>query len=319
MSLSPIAKLTLEGLHGIAKLLARTGFSGIRRMGEAMGALLWHCLPARRRLAIDAIKHHLKFDEQEATRIARASFGHNGRSFFEILLAGQFGFHLAKTPHPDGGRPPFSTEFSEQITTLRIVGVEQLNAMVGHEGPIVGITGHIGAWELLAGLLAEYGDQKPRMVVMRRNKNKVMNELIMRLRGARGLEVLDHRRAVFTVLKGLKRNGVAAFLVDHNCSRDEAIFLPFLGDLAAVNMGPALLALRAEALVWPVFLVREAGGYIFHINAPLDTRTLEGDRQEKIAAIAGFYTQAAEDIVRRYPEQWFWMHKRWKTRPETEA
>jgi KDO2-lipid IV(A) lauroyltransferase len=109
---------------------------------------------------------------------------------------------------------------------------------------------------------------------------------------------------------------MTAFLVDHNCSREEAVFLPFLGKTAAVNMGPALLALRSKALVLPVFLLREEGmQYRFQVGEALDTATLTGTREEKIRAIARFYTRAVEHMVHERPEQWFWMHKRWKTRP----
>jgi KDO2-lipid IV(A) lauroyltransferase len=130
---------------------------------------------------------------------------------------------------------------------------------------------------------------------------------------------VDHRQAVFTVLKALKRNGLTAFLVDHNSPRNEAVFLPFLNETAAVNMGPAVLAVKANATVVPVFLVRdEQGGYVFHVAPPLATGELSGTREEKIRQVAEFYTGAVEKYVRKYPEQWFWMHKRWKTRPEPE-
>ena len=79
-------------------------------------------------------------------------------------------------------------------------------------------------------------------------------------------------------------------------------------------MGPALLAVRAKALIWPVALMREGGNYVFHLQEPLDTTTLEGTRDEQVKTAAAFYTQAIENFVRECPEQWFWMHDRWKTK-----
>jgi KDO2-lipid IV(A) lauroyltransferase len=135
------------------------------------------------------------------------------------------------------------------------------------------------------------------------------------LRGARGMLMIDHRKASDIVLPKLRAGGVAAFLVDHNTSRKEAMFLPFLEDTAAVNMGPASLALRAKAAVYPVFLIRDGkGGHILHLLPPLHTATLEGSIKERVQAIAAFYTDAVAEMVRRHPEQWFWMHRRWKTR-----
>ncbi|WMW65937.1 acyltransferase [Nitratidesulfovibrio liaohensis] len=284
-------------LRTMARVLARQGFDGIARYGNALGALLWHCLPGRRRLAIGAIAGHLGVSQQEAARIARESFAHNARSFLELVLVGQFGFELGDE-------------------RLIIDNPDRLRRITESQRPLVAATAHLGAWEFMGSLLGQWQLDRPRMVVVRRNSNRTLNDFIFAMRGARGLQVVDHRNAVFTVLKGLKRNGCVGFLVDHNCRRDEAIFLPFLGETAAVNMGPALLAVRAEAEVWPAFMIREGDRYRLYIDEPLDTATLNGDRNDKVEAVCRFYTQAVERAVRAHPEQWFWMHKRWKTRPK---
>ena len=119
--------------------------------------------------------------------------------------------------------------------------------------------------------------------------------------------MVGHRTVVAAVLRALRKNGIVAFLVDHNAPRSEALFLPFMGEETAVNMGPALLAVRAEALIWPVCLMREGNGYVFHLQEPLDTATLKGSREEKVLAAATFYTKAVEKAVQRAPEQWFWI------------
>ena len=72
--------------------------------------------------------------------------------------------------------------------------------------------------------------------------------------------------------------------------------------------------MRAKALIWPIFLLRKDGKYVLFMDDPLDTATLEGDTDEKIEAAARFYTEAVAKMIRRAPEQWFWMHNRWKTR-----
>ncbi len=284
-------------LHALARRLAAGGFERVARYGNALGALLWHCLPGRRRLAVRAIADHLGVSQQEAARIARESFAHNARSFLELVLVERFGFELS------GGR-------------LVIDNPDRLRRISESDRPVVATTAHLGAWEFMASLLGQWHLDRPRMVVVRRNSNRTLNDFIFAMRGARGLHVVDHRNAVFTVLKGLKRNGCVGFLVDHNCRRDEAIFLPFLGETAAVNMGPALLAVRAEAEVWPAFMIREGDHYRLYIDEPLDTATLDGDRDDKVKTVARYYTEAVERAVRAHPEQWFWMHKRWKTRPE---
>ena len=94
---------------------------------------------------------------------------------------------------------------------------------------MVAATGHLGAWELEAGMLGEFFTSRPRLVVVRRYRSEPINRLVTELRGGRGATVLGHRDAIFPVLRGLRKGGVAAFLVDHNASRSEAIFLPFFG------------------------------------------------------------------------------------------
>jgi KDO2-lipid IV(A) lauroyltransferase len=192
-----------------------------------------------------------------------------------------------------------------------------LSRLFACERPIVAVTGHFGAWELLAGLLGRvYEDPRPRMVIVRKYADPVAHAFIKKYREATGAQMIGHRNAVLSVMRALRHNGIAAFLVDHNTKKDEAIFLPFLGEEAAVNAGPAVLAVRSGAIVWPMVLSRRDSGYVFLLQEPLDTATLEGTAEEKIRNTAEFYTQAMEKFIRNEPEQWFWMHNRWKTKPQ---
>ncbi|MFV0349638.1 MAG: lysophospholipid acyltransferase family protein [Halodesulfovibrio sp.] len=286
----------------IAGIAPSLGFGGADRLARFLGGCMWHLVGSRRRLAIDAIEKHLDVPSEKAREIAKASFIHNFKSFLELVLVGRMNEEFCRSTIREGRPGVF-----EEVINL--------------QGPVVAATAHLGSWELMAGMLGSLISKRNRdaLVVVRKNKNADLHELICHFRGSQGAKVVDHRQAVFTVLKALKRNGLTAFLVDHNCPRNEAIFLPFLNEIAAVNMGPAVLAVKANATVVPVFLVRdEQGGYVFHVDSPLTPDKLSGTREEKIRQVAEFYTGAVEKYVRKYPEQWFWMHKRWKTRPEPE-
>lgn len=285
-------RIQLALLSGCASLFSLLGFGGLSRLGSGFGRLMWHALPARRKLATDNIIRHLNLPENEARALARASFRHNARSFAEILLTDRFGMDSPR---------------------LRIAEPELFRKLAACERPIVAATAHLGAWELLASMLGElYEEPRPRVVVVRRYPNPAVQAFISSRREARGASMAGHRTVAAAVLRALRKHGIVAFLVDHNAPRSEALFLPFMGEEAAVNMGPALLAVRAEALIWPVFLLREGNGYVFHLQTPLDTAGLAGSREERVAAAATFYTRAVEKAVRRTPEQWFWMHNRWK-------
>lgn len=285
----------------IKHLGPKIGLNGTKRLGTALGQLMWHLVGSRRRLATEAIEKHLCMSEEQARTIAQASFSHNFRSFLELLQLDKIDENFCKY-------------------TIRESTPGAFARALEFDGPIVGVTAHLGGWEVLAGVLGNVvGRQRDdTIVVVRRNKNPNIHALITYFRELQGIRVVDHRQAVFTVMKTLKKKGFAAFLVDHNCPRNEAIFLPFLKDIAAVNMGPAVLAVRGNAAVLPVFLVRDGqGGYILHVDEMLTPDSLTGTRNDKIRQVAEFYTRNVEKYVTLYPEQWFWMHKRWKTRPET--
>jgi len=267
-----------------------------------MGRLLWLVLPSRRNLAVDTIRDRLELDMIQAERIARQSFMHNGRSFLELLLTRRVDWRFAE----------------KRLVIEKPEELKDILAMCKGV-PVVAVTGHLGAWELLGGLLNLMAPQDYKQVVVKATHDQSMHRVIKRMRTHSTVRIQEHDQAASKVLKNLVKGGLSAFLVDHNCRREDAIFLPFMGRPAAINLGPALLALRGKALVWPIFLIRsDAGRYLLSHEKPLDTRTLYGERKEKIHQIAMFYTQAVERQVRRFPEQWFWMHRRWKTRPADE-
>jgi KDO2-lipid IV(A) lauroyltransferase len=284
----------------IGALCSRMTPVGIERFGSVLGRLFWHGLPSRRAMAVRTVQDRLQVSGNQAREIARKSFTHAAQAFGEIFL----------TRHVDH-------RFLRDHVWMTEAARNRFDRVIKENRPIVAVTGHMGSWELLGGMCRQLLPDRCSQVVVRLPKDKALGRLMVRLRSTGHLQILAHRNATRKVLKCLKTGGMTAFLVDHNCSRDEAVFLPFLGKTAAVNMGPALLALRSKAVILPVFMLREGGTmYRFEVGESLDTATLTGSREENVRAIAAFYTRAVERMIEAYPEQWFWMHKRWKTRPE---
>lgn len=289
--------IRLQWLKAAGWLVGRLGFDGLRALGNGLGNLMWLVVPKRRRLATRNIAKHLDLPEDQAAMLAKSSFRHSARSFLEILL---------------------TDRFNKNSPRLSFAQPELWDALCASPRPIVFATGHIGAWELEAGMLGDlYEASRPHIIVVRRYPDPAMQAFITSRREVNGGQMIGHRTVASSVLRALRKNGIVAFLVDHNALSSEALFLPFLGEEAAVNMGPALLAIRAEAIIWPGFLLREGKNYVFHLHEPLDTLTLQGSRDEKVREAALFYTRAVEKIIRVAPEQWFWMHNRWKSRSKT--
>ena len=279
-------------LFGLARLLRKLDFPGIFRLAGVLGFVMWTFLFRRRKATIERIRIHLNLSETDAERLAKNSFYNTARSFVEIFLNDKFSMDYVHVENP-----------------------ELLRQMMQPGQPGVLATAHFGSWELMGTLISQTAS-RPTMTVARKQKDPVVSELIKELRGESRLIAVDHRAASGPTLECMRNQGIVGFLLDHNTSRKEAIFLPFFNDIAAVNMGPALLAARVKAMVYPVFLRRDGmRRYTLHMHAPLDVSTLEGTLSDRVRQVAEFYTKAVEDEVRACPEQWLWMHNRWKTRP----
>ena len=282
-SIVPLGKsLSLKQLHAL---------------GNGLGDLMWAVLSGRRKETTACIRDRLGLEEVPALALAKSSFRHSACAFLELFHARHMDYRFLEErveyENPD--------LFARMCSTSR---------------PVVGVTGHLGSWELLGGMLKCFTSKSDCQVVARLPKDLALAELMLHMRSQSKVRVLPHREAATEALGQLRGGGLSAFLVDHNCKRAEALFLPFLGKTAAVNKGPAILALRAKAEVWPFFLIRLPEGRYRALTLPsLDTATLEGGRAERIEQICRFYTRAVEETVLRYPEQWFWMHRRWKTQP----
>ena len=262
-----------------------------------LGWSFWHFLPLRRRNAVERIRFHLQVSQDEAQKIARQSFTENCRSFLEIFKV---------------------KDFDPKSSITKIVTNENYDELIKEEGPLVITIAHIGSWELMAALMGDYKPERYKLTVVRSQRNKAIDRFLKEARSSQGMTFVGHRDAAKFVLEGFsKNNALVAFLVDHNASRDEGRFFPFLGKPASVNIGPAMLALRGKATVFPVFLLRNPeGGHTLHVGKSLRTQELSGKISERVDQIAGYYTEACEDIVKKHPEQWFWMHNRWRTQPK---
>jgi KDO2-lipid IV(A) lauroyltransferase len=286
--------------EGLGAVLQRLPVRCVGLLGHGVGRLMWYGLPSRRRLASEAISLHLDKTPRQARELGKANFAQTGKTFLELFLNRRVD-------------PRFIQE------RIRISNPENLALVQGAERPVVAATAHLGSWELLAGIFPWIFGGRRMQIIVRLPKNRALGQILLHFRGHAGVEIVHNRQAAPFVLRCLKRNGVSAFLVDHNCGRSKAVFLPFFKKYAAVNVGPAVLAVRSGALVWPAFLLRDGDrGYVFDSHPPLDTTLLSGTLQERARQTASFYTAAVEKMVLRYPDQWFWMHKRWKTRPPWE-
>ncbi|MCI0390888.1 MAG: lysophospholipid acyltransferase family protein [Acidobacteria bacterium] len=270
------------------------------KTGQAVGALAHLVLPHLRRNA--EINLRLAFpelDEQERERIKRGVFRNLGRLLGEIS---QF--------------PSFNRNNISSIVTYE--GLENyLSAKAQGRGVIL-LTGHIGAWELSVYAHSIYGH--PMSFLARRVDNPLVERLAESYRARYGNRSIDKKNSVRGVLKTLKSGGVVGILADLNASREEGVFCDFFGVQACTTAGVATLALRTGAVVLPGYLVwdDEAQIHQLHFENPIETINT-GNQREDVIVNTECYTKVLESIIRRYPDQWLWIHRRWRTRPQGEA
>ncbi|HEX8898463.1 MAG TPA: lysophospholipid acyltransferase family protein, partial [Chthoniobacterales bacterium] len=210
------------------------------------------------------------------------------------------------------------TDDSEAVKqSVVIEGLDRLiEAQAAGRGVIL-FTGHVGAWELSSFALSLFG--YPLSFLVRRIDNPKIETMIDRARTSRGNRTIDKRSAAREMLETLRDGGTLGILVDLNTLDREAIFVDFFGTTASTTFIVAKLALRTGAPVLPVFAPWDADRqrFVLKIDRQL-TVERTGDEEEDVRRLTQQYTRVVEDYVRRYPDQWLWIHRRWKTRPPGE-
>ncbi len=271
------------------------------RIGRALGRAAFVVLRRDRAKVL----RHLKIafpDSSPEWRVAtgRASFEYFGRGFFEL-------FHFEEIFA--GKVPP--------VPYCRIEGREHLDAALREGRGALMMTAHVGNWELMAAHVAHVGYP--------------MNEIVRSLYDERIDEMLnDHRRkygyipiargggdAMKEIADVVARNGLIAILMDQD-TRVRGVFAPFLGPLAHTPTGPAFLAYTLNTPVLTFFNHREPdGGLVIEMSPPIDLpRT--GDANADVAEATRIFNDRISEHIRRFPDQWVWMHERWKKRPPGE-
>jgi len=198
------------------------------------------------------------------------------------------------------------------LARIRLDGLEHLRDAMASHGRALVLTAHVGNWELLA--VAHRLTGYPLAVVVRPLDSPWLNALAERLRRKSGVEVIDKRGALKPVLRALAGGRMVGILLDQNAARREAVFVPFFGRAASTSKSLALLALRTGAPVVPIFIRREAaGGHRVTILPGLQAPAPSDEGA--LIELTRRCTETIEAAIRAGPEQWLWIHDRWRTRP----
>ncbi|MCC6640705.1 MAG: lysophospholipid acyltransferase family protein [Deltaproteobacteria bacterium] len=237
----------------------------------------------------------------ERHRTLVASFANVGRAIAEVAL--------------------LTGRHREQILdAVRIEGLEHLVAAQRStpQGGVILLTAHFGSWELAGAALARSGI--PLSVVHHGFENAQLGSMVTRWRHAGGMQTLELGSAGLGAVRALRRGRVVAMLFDQNAGRREGRFAPFFGLDASTRAGPALLAMRLGIPVVPAFFWRVGEGprHVARFLPALEIEPAADDAERSLYRNLCRMNGAIEAAVREAPDQWTWIHKRWKTRPEGE-
>jgi len=263
----------------------------VRATGSALGFLFYAFDRRHRRIARQNLAAAFpRKPEAEREAIVRQVFGHFGRLLFELLkFSGLSRDEVLARVDIEGG---------DRIRDARAQG----------RGALL-FTGHFGYWEINA--IAHAAAFAPIGVLARPLDNRRLHDLLERMRGCQGNYVIYRRGALRRVLKALTANDGVAILIDQHIQAPDAVTVNFFDRPAATTLALGVLALRTGAPVIPVFaLPNGAGRYHLVYERPVDPPA--DDSPEAIRDFTQRCTDVLEMQVRRHPELWLWMHRRWR-------
>jgi Kdo2-lipid IVA lauroyltransferase/acyltransferase len=269
-------------------------------VGRGLG-WLWGALDSRHlAIAVENLRAAFPdWDEARLWRTARGVYRHFGSVLVDILW--------------------LSHRTREQIESLiEIVGREHVVRAIARGRGVIDCSGHIGNWEMHGighGLLIE-----PLGVVARPLDNPALDARLCAFRTTWGNTVIYKRKALAQVLRLLRAGKGIALLLDQNVQESDGIFVRFFGRPAATTTVAAALALKTGCALVPCRTeLLPDGRYRFSYEPEVAVDTAAADRDAEIARVTQLIASRTEAWIRDTPEQWLWIHKRWKTQPRAEA
>ena len=264
-------------------------------LGAFTGSAACRLLKRHRRTALENLERAFgeSLTPSERERLVRRLFKNLGVMFFEFN-------RMAWLKRDDMDR------------LVEFKGLDRIEKALQKGKGVILLTAHFGNWELLHAALGRRGYSLE--LVVRKLDSPLFEKFVRWVRMRSGINIVYKVKAMLPLVRRLNSNAVAMILVDQNTIRHEGYFVDFFGVPASTNKGPALLAQKTGAAVLPVFIVRDGTRHRVEVWEELELANT-GDKERDAWENTAAFTKAVEKAVRSHPDQWFWVHRRWKTRP----
>ena len=281
-------------LKGLSKLFSAMSLKRALAIGRGLGWFYGSVIRYHRRDAIEALRRSLpEKTEVERLRILADMYRNLGMNVAEDLRLS----HV-------------TDEYLRNYISWE--GESYAHEVLAAGKGLLVLSSHMGSWDLLCSIAPHF--EYPTTIITKNLKNDSVNRFWMEARKRFGLKFVPAHNSYRLCLGALRKNEIIGFILDQNMIRTEGIFVDFFGKPACTTPGLAFLSAQSGAAVLPVFMIRQADGH--HLVKALSPIPPPPDRKpETIATYTQQYTKAIENMVRQYPDQWIWIHRRWKTTP----
>jgi KDO2-lipid IV(A) lauroyltransferase len=195
---------------------------------------------------------------------------------------------------------------------VEVEGLENYQSAIAKGKGLLSIGSHFGNWELMT--IAGPIYLQPMYIVYRPLDNPIIDNMVEYVRTMQGNVLVPKKGSGRKIMKLLKENNLIGILNDQNVANYEGIFVDFFGRPACTDEGLALMAMRSRAPVLPAFMARQKSGKYKAILKPAMEAICTGNYEADLVVNTQRFTKIVEEVIREYPEQWFWFHQRWKTK-----
>ncbi len=287
--------IAYKAISMVFRLLSLVPRAWSARIGSVLGRI-WFLADTRHRdMAIDNLTRAYTNEKtpQEVRILARQVFKNIGQMIFEV---------------------PWSLRLNEKNLDqyFTINGIDHFKAAHEKGKGVLLLSAHLGNWELLSvvgGII-----HMPVSNLYRPLDFEPLDRFMTEVRTRFGLKLIPAKRAMRKILSALKQGEGVSILLDQNVDWYDGVFVEFFGRRTCTSSGLALLALKFEAPVVPLFIARQGSGFRVEFGKEIPL-IKTGDKTKDVEDNTQQYNKVLEAFIRRYPDQWLWVHNRWQTKP----
>lgn len=286
----------LQFVESLLAILGKCPPSALTSLARVLGAL-WHRMDSNHRIiALRNLElaYGDELNQEARNRICTGVFQHLARVALELAYL-----------------PGLTRDNQDRL--IQFSGVENLETAMAKGKGVLIMTSHFGNWELMS--LAFSLKYRPLSIVVRPLDSPLLDSIVNRIRSRGGTTIIPKKGSVRQILRLLRNGQMIALLVDQNVDWYDGVFVPFFNEIACTNKALAVLALRTHAPIVPVHNVRMEDCRYAATFGPEVPIIRTGDTTMDIEENTARFNRIIEDEIRRHPDQWLWLHQRWKTRP----